>query len=133
MARPMRVLQSFDPNRECIVRRSFRANGRLFEKGQPFPWRRMAVSLRRVKQIFEQGKLMHPTHQELEVGNSGAVPISAAQEEAEKPDVPEGEEPKLTAKELEENYSMTELREMAKKRGLPTRRSKSEQIAELIA
>ena len=51
--------RSFNPAKPLIVRRFFVAAGRHFKIGDEFDWKRMAVDLRRVKLLYEAGKLMH--------------------------------------------------------------------------
>jgi len=50
----------FDPMQPVVARRFFVAAGRHFSPRDPFDWTRMAVALRRVRLLFESGKLMHP-------------------------------------------------------------------------
>ena len=51
--------RSFDPNRPVKARRFFVAAGRHWEPGRAFPWKNMALAQRRVKLLFDAGKLMH--------------------------------------------------------------------------
>ena len=53
------IERSFDPNRPVKVRRFFVAAGRHWEPGRAFPWKTMALAQRRVKLLFDAGKLMH--------------------------------------------------------------------------
>jgi len=50
----------FDARKPLVVRRFFVAAGRHYNPGDAFDWRRMAVDQRRVKLMFDAGKLMHP-------------------------------------------------------------------------
>jgi hypothetical protein len=50
----------FDPAKPLIVRRFFAGAGRHWNPGDEFPWRQMAVDQRRVRLMFEAGKLTHP-------------------------------------------------------------------------
>jgi hypothetical protein len=50
----------FNPAVPVLVRRFFVAAGRHWSPGDPFTWQRLAVDQRRVKQLFDAGKLMHP-------------------------------------------------------------------------
>jgi hypothetical protein len=52
--------RSFDPRRTVVARRFFVAAGRHYNPGDTFDWRRMSVDQRRVRLLFEAGKLMHP-------------------------------------------------------------------------
>jgi hypothetical protein len=50
----------FDIKREFVARKAFRTGNRKFTVGQRFPWKRMAVSERRVRQLYEAGWLTYP-------------------------------------------------------------------------
>ena len=50
----------FNPAVPVLVRRFFVAAGRHWNPGDVFTWQRLAVAQRRVKQLFDAGKLMHP-------------------------------------------------------------------------
>lgn len=50
----------FNPAVPVLVRRFFVAAGRHWSPGDLFTWQRLAVDQRRVKQLFDAGKLMHP-------------------------------------------------------------------------
>ena len=54
---PYPKLRDFDPNTPKIARREFRVAGHQFTPGEPFPWRRMALPIRRVRQMFESGRI----------------------------------------------------------------------------
>lgn len=130
MVKKFRVLQQFDPSKPIYVRRPLRAGGRPFGKDDVFPWRQMAVDVRRVRQMFEQGKLYHAR----EDAAGGAETIGAEPQEAvaQEPVTPTVQDSgKMTVDELIENYQISDLRDMARKMGVPTKRSKKEQ-AELI-
>ena len=43
----------FNPRKDMIVLKAFRAAGRRFVPGQPFDWKKMGVSQRRVQQMYE--------------------------------------------------------------------------------
>jgi hypothetical protein len=71
------VNTAFDPARICTVRRPFTANGRQFQSGDVFDWRRMAVSQRKAYLLFEAGKLMHAEDYPNEIKTAEAfVPVA---------------------------------------------------------
>ena len=49
----------FDPARLVYVRRPFVAAGRHLDVGTEFKWRQWAIDVRRVRQLFDNGKLTH--------------------------------------------------------------------------
>jgi hypothetical protein len=49
----------FDPSKPLYVRRFFAGAGRHWNPGDEFPWRRLAMDARRVRLLFEAGKLTH--------------------------------------------------------------------------
>lgn len=51
--------RSFNPNVPVYVRRFFVAAGRHWNPGDLFDWTRLAIAQRRVKQLFDNNKLMH--------------------------------------------------------------------------
>lgn len=53
------VDRNFDPKKQLLVRRAFSAAGRTFQAGDDFNWKRLAINMRRVKQMFDAGHLMH--------------------------------------------------------------------------
>lgn len=72
------VNTAFDPTRVCTVRRPFTANGRQFQSGDVFDWRRMAVSQRKAYLLFEVGKLMHAEDYPNEIKTAEAfVPVAS--------------------------------------------------------
>lgn len=54
------IERKFDPLKPLVVRRFFVAAGRHFSPGDAFDWRRLSLAQRRVAQLFDNGKLMHP-------------------------------------------------------------------------
>jgi hypothetical protein len=50
----------FDPTRPVVARRFFVAAGRHFNPGDVFDWKRSSVDQRRVRLLFDAGKIMHP-------------------------------------------------------------------------
>lgn len=53
------ISREFNPHAPVYVRRFFVAAGRHWNPGDVFDWPRLAVAQRRVKQLFDNGKLMH--------------------------------------------------------------------------
>jgi len=51
--------RKFDPAQPVIARKYFTANGRKYSPGMDFPWRKDAISQRRVMQMFDAGKITH--------------------------------------------------------------------------
>jgi hypothetical protein len=81
------IERTFDPTKSTIVRRFFVGAGRHYNPGEVFDWRRLSVDQRRVRLLFEAGKLMHPDGATppveeplIEVGAVGAVLPTIAQE-----------------------------------------------------
>lgn len=56
---PLVPERTFNPTMPVIVRRFFVAAGRHFNPGDVFDWKRLSVDQRRVRLLFEAGKLMH--------------------------------------------------------------------------
>jgi hypothetical protein len=67
-------MKHFNQQQPVFVLREFTLNGRKYKPGQPFPWRRLAVDLRLVRNIFNTGKLVHDL--------PGTVPTIPANEDA---------------------------------------------------
>lgn len=47
----------FSPSGDFVVRRELRFAGRSFRPGEKFPWRRLACSPRRLRQLYDGGYL----------------------------------------------------------------------------
>jgi hypothetical protein len=54
------VERVFDASRPTICMKPFRANGHSYTPGDTFPWRRIAVTARRARQLFEARYITHP-------------------------------------------------------------------------
>ncbi len=65
----------FDPTKPLVARRFFVAAGRHFNPGDVFDWKRSSVDQRRVRLLFDAGKIMHP-EPTLKVSGTAALPIS---------------------------------------------------------
>lgn len=57
MARP--ISREFDAAKPTIARRSFIASGRHYVAGNAFDWRRLALTPRKAKQMFDSGHIGH--------------------------------------------------------------------------
>jgi hypothetical protein len=132
----------FDPRQPLVTRRFFVAAGRHYNPGDPFEWRRLSVDQRRVKLLFDAGKIMHPVTEgspiELEVQDEDIhhIAVTAASAD-EQPAAPEqvSSEPAETAEtaasdELQDDLTdltMKELRAIADAEGAPFRVSRDAQ------
>jgi len=114
--RPFSYHGIFDPSKPLYVRRVLKANGQKFNKGDRFPWDRMAVSERRVRLMFNSGKLTHGNEEKSEQkrsNNTTTVPTDTGPVEVQKPD------------DLDDINYLNELQEIAKNEGAPLVQSKS--------
>ncbi len=53
------ISREFNPTAPVYVRKFFVAAGRHWNPGDMFDWQHLSVAQRRVKQLFDAGKLMH--------------------------------------------------------------------------
>lgn len=119
MARNSRAYRErrFDAKRPVYVSKSFKGNGRNWQPGQYFDWHRMAISQRRVRQMFDAGKLKHDESdfEEQRVDNPGTqkVHTEVGPVEVQTPD------------ELDDIEDMKELRDIANREGAKTTTSKT--------
>ena len=128
------IERAFAPNRPVVARRFFVGAGRHYNPGDAFDWRRLAVSQRRVKALFDAGKLMHVDADiapeqaekpamtpapsiEQEVQDQEILAIAAAPEPATEPANEDGLD----------DLNMKELRAIADAEGVPYRLSRSDQ------
>jgi len=111
--------RQFDPKKPLEVRVWFRWAGRDYEPGQPFDWRNKGIPIRRVRQMFDSGKI-----KEAQFDIEDPV--------AETPD-PIDETPETVdfdldfSDGLDEIYSLKDLKQIAESEGAPTKRSLKEQ------
>jgi len=132
----------FDPSRPLVVRRFFAAAGRHFNPGDPFDWRRYAVDQRRVRLMFEAGKLMHPeptfaeharlSQPVIEVAAVGAIlsPAPSIEQEMQDEDIAATSTPLDDAVLIDDGLdalNMRELRDIAAAEGAPTRLRRADQ------
>ena len=120
------IERTFDPNRPVKVRRFFVAAGRHWEPGRLFPWKSMALAQRRVKLLFDAGKLMHPDYDDAAPETVAEAPVVV---EAQVEDVvlDAVTEPAPAPQDDLDTLSMTELRAIAEAEGAPTRVSRAAQ------
>ena len=131
------VLPEFDPARPLFVRRPMTANGHRFKAGDPFDWKKMAISQRKAKKLFETGHLRHPaegkepvqepapekpqdtvaavTNEDSEIADEGVEDGASALDETEEGD------------ELDAIDDIATLRDIAMREGAQTTRSKDRQ------
>ena len=132
--------RTFNPNEPVVVRRHFVAAGRHFKIGDDFDWKRLAVDQRRVKQLYDVGKLMHralATAQRPapEPKPEPVTPAPTIEQEVQDEDIhnaaldaapdpePVDDEPQDDLTDL----SMKELRTIAYTEGAPSRVSRKDQ------
>lgn len=113
--------RQFDPRMPLEVRHGFRFAGRDYTAGEPFVWRDKGLSMRRVRQLFDAGKLR----------NASATPEPVADvfpETPEPAETPVAVAPELVFSDgLGDIYSLKDLREIAEMEGAPIKRSIKEQ------
>jgi hypothetical protein len=130
----------FDPNRPVIARRFFVAAGRHYQPGDAFDWTHLAVAQRRVRQLFDNGKLMHPDEPAMPALAPKPVPAKTIEEEVEDEDIHHAavtaaapaDEPSAAAKYVAasdglDDLNMKELRAIAEEEGAPFRVSRDDQ------
>lgn len=132
------ISREFNPAVPVVVRRFFVAAGRHWNPGDQFDWPRLAIAQRRVKQLFENGKLMHvePARKsdwaglqarEM-VGRSTPAPTVQTEFEDDAILAAAVAEPDAPVDELDD-LDMKALREIAAAEGAPTRVSREAQRA----
>lgn len=139
---------SFDPSSPVVSRRQFTAGGRSYPKGTPFPWKRLSVSQRRVKQMYDSGLLAHGESEAVDIPDLVDAPNEEANNQDESGGVANDVSPVdhvgtdgpgesdtvevLPVAEYEA-MKMPELREVAKSIGAPLTQSKADQIDAILA
>jgi hypothetical protein len=96
------IFREFDATQPTYARRKFIANGRRYVPGDLFDWRRLSLTERKAKQMFDGGHLMH--------GEVTPEPIAAT-----------------PADNLDLIEDMKELRAIAAAEGAPYKVSKADQ------
>jgi len=122
------IERTFDPTKTVTARRFFVAAGRHFNPGDVFDWRRMAINQRRVRQLFDNGKLMH-TDSEPVVQAAMPPPTSAPTVEQEVEDMTilaVAAAPEEPQDELDD-LNMRDLRAIAAAENAPFRVSRAAQ------
>jgi hypothetical protein len=104
------IFREFDAAKPTFVRRKFISNGRHYAVGDVFDWRRLSLTTRKAKQMFDSG---HIGHQE--------APVAVA------PIVVAHEEPFVAVDDLDLIEDMKELRRIADAEGASYKVSKADQ------
>jgi hypothetical protein len=121
--------RSFQPNAPVVARRFFVAAGRHFNPGDAFDWRRLSIDQRRVRLLFEAGKLMHPEGEVVPEPEVVLTPAPTIEQEVQDEDIlavavetsADSEDDGL------DDLNMKELREIADAEGAPFRVSREAQ------
>lgn len=106
--------ETFNPAKRVVALKGFRACGRQFVAGDDFPWRKMAMTERRVRQMFDARRLGHAKDVEDEALNDLAESNAYW-------------EPEAVGYNLDEISDMKELRRIAYELGAPYKVSKADQ------
>lgn len=136
------VERIFDSSAPLVVRRFFVAAGRHWEPGDVFDWRRLSVAHRRVRQLFDAGKLMHMSDGG-EVFGPGDIPLMGEKPSEQtrlvsdlQPNTPVNTDAQGAAAPLPpadepeddlDDLDMRQLRAIAEEIGAPTRVSRAAQ------
>jgi hypothetical protein len=137
------IKRTFDPTKPTIVRRFFVGAGRHYNPGEVFDWRRLSVDQRRVRLLFDAGKLMHaeqpsPSFAET-LATEGPVvtPAPAIAQERVYDDIQhiavtapaQDDQPTAPIEPVDDldNLNMRELRVIAEAEGAPTRLRRTDQ------
>jgi len=138
----------YDPNRPLVVRRFFVAGGRHFSPGDTFDRRKVLVTPRRLRQLFDAGKLVHmadgggvagpgpaPLMGEVVSGSfMPLTPLAPLQQEIQDEDVlaiagTPLPEPVAEIQDDLTDLNMKDLRAIAEAENAPTRTSRADQRA----
>lgn len=103
------IPREFDATKPTIARRKFISNGRHYGPGDIFDWRRLSLTARKAKQMFDSGHIGHAEPVE---------PVADATVVAE---------PVVVSDELDLIDDMKELRAIADAEGAPYKVSKADQ------
>lgn len=128
------IERAFAPESKVFVRRFFVAGGRHWNPGDPFDWQRLAIAQRRVKQLFDAGKLTHdpvtltPKTPPIAAATEDADILAAAATPAtEAAPEPETEAETDTVQDDLTGLDMKALREIAAAENAPSRVSRAAQ------
>ena len=79
---PNLTRQPFDPSKKkLLVRRDFRAGGRMLRHGSVFPWKRLGVTPRRLRQLYEAGFLHYEEEKKPEPEPEPETPVEESPSE----------------------------------------------------
>jgi hypothetical protein len=142
---PLQPERIFDPARPVFVRRFLVAAGRHLNPGDAFSWRQWALNERRVRQLFDAGKLTHDAPQRADLAGlqardmAAAAPLTPAptvEQETQDDDIhhvavttPAADPQPAATVESDglDELTMAELRQIAAEENAPLRASKSAQ------
>ncbi len=142
---PLQPERVFDPARPVFVRRFLVAAGRHLNPGEKFLWGQWAVNERRVRQLFDAGKLTHDAPQRADLAGLQAresvasIPLTPAptiEQEGQDDDLhhvavttPAADAQSAPTVENDglDELTMAELRQIAAEENAPLRASKSAQ------
>ncbi len=111
--------RQFDPKKPLEVRVWFRWAGRDYEPGQPFDWRSKGISVRRVRQMFDAGKIKDAQFDIEDVADETPDPVDETPDPVDFDlDFADG---------LDEIYNLKDLKKIAESEGAPTKRGIKEQ------
>lgn len=124
---PRPIERTFDHRKPLLVRRQFKSAGRTLSPGEPFPWQRLALDVRRVRLLYEGGYVGH-TDDEL-------MPEAVEPTEASAPT--EASEPTEASAPSERDAdlavdSLAALQNIASAEGAPIKTSKTAQREAIV-
>jgi len=127
---PRLVSREFDQARPTYARRAFIANGHRYKSGDLFDWRRIALSVRKAKQLFDSGHLGHLNEADVvEIEIETEQPVDTLDEKPAEIEVEDNEilAAVVEGDELDAIDDMKELRIIADAEGAPYKVSKADQ------
>ena len=136
MARRL-VKETFDPSKKVVVRRPFTGGGRHYRPGDEFVWAHMAVTQRRVRQLYDAGYLYHingygDRHSMVKSSTAGSNFSPSAAFPPPAQEVGGSSENGSAVEDTQDDLSdlkMSDLREIAKSEGAEIKVSKVDQRA----
>lgn len=111
----------FDPNRPVFARKPFTSGGRKLLPGDRLDWKRLSISQRRIRQMYDGGYLIHKDEEPQPAPEPAPLLDDPKPVTSETSEAPEPED------ELDAIESMAELREIAKTEGAEFKVSKVQQ------
>lgn len=128
------ISREFNPAVPVVVRRFFVAAGRHWNPGDRFDWRTLSIAQRRVKQMFDAGKLMHPddasaptTLTPADLAPVADTPVDGAPAADTPAEVTPAAAPAAEVVDDLTDLNMNELREIADQINAPLRVSREKQ------